>query len=91
VRKVLGAGVVQLATLLSREFIYLVLLSVVIITPVAWWLMQKWLQTFAYRINMGWWIFFAAGAIAIVIAVVTVSFQSIRAALANPVNSLRSE
>jgi putative ABC transport system permease protein len=91
VRKVLGAGVVQLATLLSREFIYLVLLSVVIITPAAWWLMQRWLQTFAYRISVGWWIFFVAGATAILIAIVTVSFQSVRAALANPVKSLRSE
>ncbi len=91
VRKVLGAGVVQLATLLSREFIYLVLLSVMIITPVAWWLMQRWLQTFAYRISIGWWIFFAAGATAIIIAIVTVSFQSVKAALANPVKSLRSE
>jgi putative ABC transport system permease protein len=91
VRKVLGAGVVQLATLLSKEFIYLVLLSVVIITPIAWWLMQKWLQTFVYRIDISWWIFIAAGAAAIMIAIVTVSFQSIRVALANPVNSLRSE
>jgi putative ABC transport system permease protein len=91
VRKVLGAGVVQLAALLSREFIYLVLLSVVIITPVAWWLMQKWLQTFAYRISIGCWIFLAAGTTAIAIACITVSFQSVRAALANPVKSLRSE
>lgn len=91
VRKVLGAGVVQLATLLSREFIYLVLLSVIIVTPVAWWLSQKWLQTFAYRISAGWWMFFVAGASAVIIAIVTVSFQSIKAALANPVKSLRSE
>lgn len=91
IRKVLGASVAQLATLLSREFIYLVLLSVAIVTPVAWWLTQKWLQTFAYRINPGWWIFFAAGTMAIVIAMITVSYQSIRAATMNPVKSLRTE
>ncbi|HEY8784511.1 MAG TPA: ABC transporter permease [Mucilaginibacter sp.] len=91
VRKVLGANVAQLTALMSREFIYLVLIAVAIITPVAWWFMQKWLQTFVYRINAGWWIFFAAGAIAVIIALITVSFQSIRAALANPVKSLRSE
>ncbi|MCR8556375.1 ABC transporter permease [Mucilaginibacter sp. BJC16-A38] len=91
VRKVLGATVLQLATLLSRDFIYLVLLSVFIITPFTWWAMQKWLQTFAYRIDISWWIFFVAGVTAIVIAVITVSFQSIKAALANPADSLRSE
>ena len=91
VRKVLGATVPQLTALLSKEFIYLVLLSVVIITPVAWWFMQKWLQTFAYRISMSWWMFFVAGFSAIFIALVTISFQSIKTALANPVESLRSE
>jgi len=91
VRKVLGATVTQLTTLLSRDFIYLVLLSVFIITPFAWWMMQKWLQTFAYRIDISWWIFVEAGLTAIVIAIITVSFQSIKAALANPADSLRSE
>ncbi|MDN5284664.1 MAG: FtsX-like permease family protein [Mucilaginibacter sp.] len=91
VRKVMGATVAQLAALLSKEFVYLVLLSVVIITPVAWWFMQKWLQTFAYRINVNWWLFFAAGFVATLIALVTISFQSIKAALANPVKSLRNE
>jgi len=91
IRKVLGASVSQLTALLSKEFIYLVFLSVIIITPVAWWLMQKWLQTFAYRIDMSWWIFAAAGLIAIVIALITISFQSIKAAVVNPVKSLRSE
>lgn len=91
VRKVLGASVSQLATLLSRDFIYLVLLSVLIITPFTWWMVKKWLQTFAYRIDISWWMFFAAGAIAIFIAIITVSFQSVRAALANPADSLRSE
>jgi len=91
VRKVLGATVMQLATSLSKDFIYLVLLSVCIITPFTWWMVQKWLQTFAYRIDISWWIFFAAGATAVVIAVLTVSFQSVKAAMANPVNSLRDE
>ncbi len=91
VRKVLGATVLQLATLLSKDFIYLVLLSVFMITPFTWWAMQKWLQTFAYRIDISWWIFFVAGVTAIVIAVITVSFQSIKAALTNPADSLRSE
>jgi putative ABC transport system permease protein len=91
VRKVLGASVAQLATLLSKEFVYLVLLSIVLIIPVAWWLMQKWLQTFAYRVSIGGWVFFAGAAIAMLIAVITISFHSIKAALANPVNSLRNE
>lgn len=91
VRKVLGATVSQLATFLSRDFIYLVLLSIVIITPVSWWAVQKWLQTFAYRIDISWWLFFLAGVIAVVIAIITVSFQSVKAALANPADSLRSE
>ena len=91
VRKVLGATAMQLATLLSRDFVYLVLLSVFIITPFTWWMVQKWLQTFAYRIDISWWMFFAAGVAAIVIAIITVSFQSVKAALANPADSLRSE
>ncbi len=91
VRKVLGASVLQLTTLLSRDFIYLVLLSVFIITPFTWWMVEKWLQTFAYRIDISWWMFFAAGLAAIVIAIITVSFQSVKAALANPVKSLRME
>ena len=91
VRKVLGASVAQLTVLLSKEFVYLVLISVVVITPVAWWFMQKWLQTFVYRIEVSWWIFFGAGMSAIFIAVITISFQSIKTALGNPVDSLRSE
>jgi putative ABC transport system permease protein len=59
--------------------------------PVAWWAMNKWLQDFAYRVNIGWWIFFIAGAVAILIALLTVCFQAIKAAIANPVKSLRSE
>jgi len=91
VRKVLGASVLQLTAMLSRDFIYLVLLSVFIITPFTWWMVQKWLQTFAYRVDISCWMFFAAGVTAIFIAIITVSFQSVKAALANPADSLRSE
>ncbi|MGZ3755445.1 MAG: ABC transporter permease [Mucilaginibacter sp.] len=91
VRKILGASVAQLTALLSKEFVYLVLLSVVIITPVSWLFLQKWLQTFAYHITITWWLYVAAGCIAILIALITISFQSIKAALANPVKNLRSE
>ncbi len=91
IRKVLGAGVTQLVSLLSREFILLVLLSTVIAAPVAGWAMHKWLQDFAYRVSMPWWIYVVAGISAVVIALLTVSFQAIRAATANPVESLRSE
>lgn len=91
VRKVLGASVLQLAALLSKSFIYLVLLSVFIIMPFSWWMVQKWLQTFAYRIDISWWMFVAAGLTAVLIAIITVSFQSGKAALANPADSLRSE
>jgi putative ABC transport system permease protein len=91
IRKVLGASVTGIAGLLSREFIKLVLIASVIAFPVAWWTMNKWLQGFAYRINISWWVFVAAGAGALLIALITVSFQSVKAALANPVQSLRTE
>lgn len=91
IRKVLGASVAQLAALLSREFVYLVLLSVIIITPVAWWCMEQWLQTFAYRISVNWWLFFIAGLTATVIALITVSVQSVKTALVNPAKTLRNE
>jgi putative ABC transport system permease protein len=91
IRKVLGAKVGGLMTLLSRDFTKLVLIASLIAFPVAWWAMHKWLQTFAYRTTISWWIFVVAGVAAILIALVTVSFQTIRAAVANPVKSLRSE
>lgn len=91
VRKVLGASTTSVVGLLSRDFIALVLLALVIAAPVAWWLLQKWLQTFAYRIELHFWMIAAVGAGAVLLAFLTVSFQSIRAALANPVKSLRSE
>ncbi len=91
IRKVLGASVSSLFTLLSREFIILVLVALVIATPIAWLSMDKWLQDYAYRIPIEWWIFGLAGAAAIFIALVTVSFQALKAALISPINSLRSE
>ena len=91
VRKVLGASVQTVVGLLSKEFLRLVAVATLIAFPVAWFAMNKWLQDFAYRISMGWWIFFIAGASAMAIALVTVSFQAIKAAIANPVKALRSE
>ena len=91
VRKVLGASVQNITTLLSIDFVKLVLLAILIASPIAWWGMNKWLQEFAYKITISWWMFAAAGLCAILIALITVSFQSLKAALANPVNSLRSE
>jgi putative ABC transport system permease protein len=91
IRKVLGATVSSIVTMLSRDFLLLVLVSVLIASPVAWWVMDKWLQDFAYHISISWWVFLLAGGIALFIAMITVSFQSIKAALANPVKALRSE
>ncbi|HXO77827.1 MAG TPA: FtsX-like permease family protein, partial [Puia sp.] len=91
VRKVLGATVGGLVGLLSKDFLKLVGLALVIAVPLSWWAMQKWLQGFAYRVPLSWWMFALAGALAIGIALVTVSFQAIRAAVANPVKTLRSE
>jgi predicted permease len=91
VRKVLGASVAELTGLLAKDFLKLVMVSLVIGLPVAWWLMQKWLADFAFRIDMSWGVFALAGFIAVLVAFLTVSFQSIKAALANPVKSLRSE
>jgi len=91
IRKVLGASVTQLTMLLSEEFILLVVIAIIIATPLAWLLTNKWLEDFAYRINISGWIFFIAGMIAILIALATVSVQAIKAAIANPVKSLRTE
>ena len=91
VRKVLGASVQGLVTLLSKDFVKLVLLSAIIAFPIAWWAMNEWLKDFVYRIEIGWWEFVVAGIIALSIALFTVSFQAIKAALANPVKSLRTE
>ncbi|MFI5128743.1 MAG: ABC transporter permease [Chitinophagales bacterium] len=91
IRKVLGADVKGLVGLLSRDFIILVAIAALIAFPVAWWALNKWLQDFAYRISIEWWVFIAAAMIALVIALVTVGIQAIKAALANPVKSLRTE
>ncbi|WAC15171.1 ABC transporter permease [Dyadobacter pollutisoli] len=91
IRKVLGANVAGVVALLSKDFLKLILISIVLATPVAWYLMDEWLKDFAYHINLSWGIFAIAGFIAISIALFTVSFQSIRAALANPVKSLKAE
>ena len=91
IRKVLGASVAGITGLLAKDFLKLVVFAIVIAAPIAWWSMNKWLQDFAYRIEIQWWVFLLAGAGAIVIAFLTVSFQSVKAGLANPVKSLRSE
>jgi putative ABC transport system permease protein len=91
VRKVLGASVAGIVTMLSKDFAKLVLIASLIAFPVAWLAMDKWLQSFAYRTGISWWIFIIAGAAAIIIALITVSFQAIKAAIANPVKSLRTE
>ena len=91
VRKVLGASVPSIVALLSGDFMKLVLVSLVIATPLTWYVMSKWLQDFAYSISMEWWMFAIAGALAIVIALLTVSSQAIKAALTNPVRSLKSQ
>jgi putative ABC transport system permease protein len=91
VRKVLGASVAGILRLLAVDFMKLVVIAIVIATPASWYLMNKWLQDFAYKINIGWFVFVLAGLLAIVIALLTISFQSIKAALANPVKSLRTE
>ncbi len=91
IRKVLGASVSGITTLLSKDFLQLVAISCIVAFPVAWWMMHSWLQNYQYRIEISWWIFLAAGVSAILIALITISFQSIKAAIANPVKSLRSE
>lgn len=91
IRKVLGANISTIVSMLSMDFIKLVFIAILIASPIAWWAMNKWLQGFAYRESIQWWVIISAGTIAILIAFFTISFQSIRAAIANPVDSLRSE
>jgi putative ABC transport system permease protein len=91
VRKVLGASISTLVIVLSRDFVKLVFVSILISTPLAWFLMQKWLDNYSYRVEINPWVFVGVGLAAILVAIVTVSFQSIKAALMNPVKSLRSE
>jgi ABC-type antimicrobial peptide transport system permease subunit len=91
VRKVLGASVTGIATLLSKDFIGLVIISFALASPVAWWFMHNWLQNYPYRVNIEWWIFAFAAILSILIAMITVSYHAIKAASANPVKSLRTE
>jgi putative ABC transport system permease protein len=91
IRKVLGASVSGIVQLLSKDFVKLVLLSFVIAIPISWWAMNKWLQGFSYRMSISWWMFALAGLIAVLIALITVSFQAIKAAVANPTRSLKTE
>lgn len=91
VRKVLGASVLSVTSLLSRDFVKLVLVAIGLASPIAWYAMNRWLQNFQYRVDIQWWVFALAGSLAVGIALLTVSFQSIKAALMNPVKSLRSE
>jgi putative ABC transport system permease protein len=91
VRKVLGASVFSITSLLSKDFLKLVCTALVIASPVAWWAMHKWLQNYTYHVDIEWWVFAGAGIISILIALLTVSYQSVRAAVANPVKSLRTE
>ena len=91
IRKVLGASVAGIIQLLVKDFIKIVLIAIVIATPIAWYAMNKWLEDYAYKINIGWMVFVTAGVMAIFIAFITISFQAIKAAVANPVESLRTE
>ena len=91
IRKVLGATAANIVYLFSKEFILLIAIAFTIAAPIAWYSMHQWLQYYAYRINISWWLFAAGGLAAIIIALATISFQAIRAAMANPVKSLRTE
>jgi putative ABC transport system permease protein len=91
IRKVLGASIQNVVLLVSKDFLLLVGIAFIISIPVTWWAMHNWLQDFAYRINIQWWVFVLGGIVAMLISVLTISFQAIKAAIANPVESLRSE
>jgi len=91
IRKTLGASAASVVGLLSKDFLKLVVIALIIAVPIAWFAMTKWLQDFAYRINIQWWVFIAAAVMALLIAFITVSSQTIKAAVANPVKSLRTE
>ena len=91
IRKVLGASVFNITAMLSKDFMLLIILATLIASPIAWYFMHGWLQDFAYRVNISWWVFVITGITALLIALATISFQAIRAAIANPVKSLRTE
>jgi len=88
---VLGASIQNVLLLVSKDLLLLVGIAFLISVPVTWWAMHNWLQDFAYRVNIQWWVFLLAGSIAILISALTISFQAIKAAVANPVKSLRTE
>ena len=90
-RKVLGASVVSLISLLSKDFVKLVFIACCIAFPIAWWGASRWLEQYAYHVNVAWWVFALAGLTAIGIALVTVSYQAIKAALVSPVKILKAE
>jgi putative ABC transport system permease protein len=90
-RKILGASVVSILRLLSREYVVMIVMSLVVAFPLAFYLMKSWLQNFAYRIDVGWQVFVFAGVISMVLAVLTISFHALKVARSNPINSLRSE
>jgi putative ABC transport system permease protein len=91
IRKVLGANVSNIVIMIARDFLKLVVIASLVAFPVAWWAMNKWLQDFYYRVNISWWIFLGAGLLAVIVALVTISFHAIKAAIANPAKSLRTE
>ncbi|MGB8191123.1 MAG: ABC transporter permease [Chitinophagaceae bacterium] len=91
IRKVLGASIPAIAALLSKDFLRLVIVAALIAFPIAWWAMNTWLQDFAYRVNISWWVYLLAGVLSLLVAMLTVSFQAVKAAMANPVKSLRTE
>ena len=91
IRKVLGSSIGGIVQMISKDFLKLVIISIIIAIPIGWWAMNKWLEGFAYRVNISWWVFAIAAVLALLIALLTVSYQAIRAAVANPVKSLRSE
>lgn len=91
IRKLLGASIANLISILSLEFIRLVFVAFLIAAPVAWWWMHRWLEGFAYRTSMSWWVFGASGLLLIIIAMITISAQTMKTAIENPVNSLRAE
>jgi len=91
IRKVVGATVSDVAVMLSKDFLKLILIAILVAFPVAWWITNQWLQSFAYRINIGAGIFITAGASIIIVTLCTISFQAIKAAVANPVESLKTE
>ena len=91
IRKVFGASIYDIVYLLSKDFLILVLISIAVASPVAWWVMEKWLTNYAYRTDIPWWLFVVVGGISLCIALLTVGFQAIKAAMENPVNAIKSE